>query len=377
MTSMTHDEGKAKEQLLLDVQELHKQVAKLERLEAERVRMQEDLRESEERYRRIVETMSEGLWIIDTDNRTTFVNARMAGMLGYTPKEMIGASPFDFMDAEVAPITAAALERRRQGISERYDLRLRCKDGRALWVMLSTTPIIDVDGHYAGALATITDITERKREEIVRRGQNEVLEMVGSDAPLADVLNGLAQMIEEQDRDLACTILLLDTKGKHLHHGAAPSLPKSYCQAIDGIAIGPEVGSCGTAAYKNELVTVSDITTDFRWTAYRDLALRHGLRACWSMPITSQQGHVLGTFAMYYRQVRAPSPQDLAIIKIAAHIASIAIVRKRTEQEQRGHIEQLQRMNTIMMDREIRILELKKEVNDVLQASGKERRYTT
>jgi PAS domain S-box-containing protein len=123
------------------------------------------VRESEQRYRQIVETAQEGIWQIDASNRTTFVNTRMAAILGSTVDEMIGASLFDFMDAEGQAITAAAIDRRRQGIAEQYEFKYRRKDGGDVWALLSTNPVLDRAGNYAGALAMVTDITARKRDE--------------------------------------------------------------------------------------------------------------------------------------------------------------------------------------------------------------------
>src|SRR5207248_9041557 len=119
---------------------------------------------------------------------------------------------------------------------------------------------------------------------------------------------------------------------KQLRHGAAPNLPKTYTEAIDGAFIGPAVGSCGTAAYRAEQVIVSDIAADPLWADFRELALAHSLRACWSTPIFSSEGKVIGTFAMYYREPRSPSPLEQETIKHITHLAGIAVQRKLAEQ---------------------------------------------
>lgn len=132
-------------------------------------RIAEDaLRESEERYRRIVETTSEGVWVIDADSRTTYVNAQMARMLGGTVEEMAGVSMFDFMDGEGKALAAVNLERRRAGVEEQHDFKFRRKDGTALWAIISTNPLLDPQGQYVGALGMLTDITERKFLEAER-----------------------------------------------------------------------------------------------------------------------------------------------------------------------------------------------------------------
>jgi len=189
------------------------------------------------------------------------------------------------------------------------------------------------------------DLTLPKLSEVLSAIDKAVLEMISSGAPLSDVLNVMSRIIEEQCPGHLCSILLLDPDRKSLRHGAAPSLPDSYVLAIDGIAIGPRVGSCGTAAYRAEPVIVTDIATDPLWSDYRDLALGHGLQACWSTPIISKDGKVLGTFAMYYREPRSPIRENLQVIERATHLAAIAIERHRAEVEQQVMAEIIQGVN--------------------------------
>ncbi len=165
--------------------------------------------------------------------------------------------------------------------------------------------------------------------------------MIARDTPLARVLEDLTRLIEGHSPEMLCSVLLLDDDGPHLRHGAAPNLPEVYVRSIDGMAIGPSAGSCGTAAYLGRPVIVSDITTDPLWDAFRHLAAPHGLRACWSTPILSSGGKVLGTFAMYYREPRRPSVADLELIDIATHVAGIAITRHQSEQRLRKGERQL------------------------------------
>ena len=139
--------------------------------------------------------------------------------------------------------------------------------------------------------------------------------------------------IEAQTPDTLSSILLLDPDGIHIRHGAAPSLAEAYVHAIDGLAIGPSVGSCGTAAYNNEAVITEDITTDPRWDAYREIALAHGLRACWSTPIVDGERRVLGTFAQYFRTPGRPSDRHRHVIAMTTYTAAIAIVHHRAREE--------------------------------------------
>lgn len=139
----------------------------------------------------------------------------------------------------------------------------------------------------------------------------------------------LLQVEDSADDDIKTSILLLDPIRKRLLHGAAPSLPKAYCDAIDGLSIGPSAGSCGTAAHVGHAIFVSDIATDPLWKDYRDLALKHNLRSCWSTPILSQRGEILGTFAVYHSVACSPTEDEIyAISEISGHVAR-AIVRWR------------------------------------------------
>ena len=163
-----------------------------------------------------------------------------------------------------------------------------------------------------------------------------VLRLIRAQTPLQEILDVLCQHIEKQYPGLLCSVLLLDSDGTTLRHGAAPSLPAAYSKAVDGIPTGPCAGSCGTAAYRKEPVVVSDIATDPLWANIRQVALPHGLRACWSTPITSQDGNVLGTFAIYYRQPRTPDAEHLQLIAHSTHLAGIAIEHDRARAELRA-----------------------------------------
>ncbi|MBE3028062.1 histidine kinase [Janthinobacterium sp. BJB1] len=192
--------------------------------------------------------------------------------------------------------------------------------------------------------ARIIDLTERNLAEAMRSGQSALLEMVAKGAPLIPTLNQLLLLIEGQSRGVYCSIMLLDDDGMHMHSAAGPSLPAEYMALLEGVEIGPGVGSCGTAMFRREQVIVSDIMQDPLWAPYRELAAPFGLRACWSRPIFGQEGKVLGSFAMYYREVRSPDAHEQGLIDTATDLAGIAIGRMRHERElqrHRAHLEEL------------------------------------
>src|SRR2546422_2881982 len=172
-------------------------------------------------------------------------------------------------------------------------------------------------------------LDDRKRAEALLAAENQILEMVATGRPLAVILDGLCRLVDTLcDKSLA-SILLIDPNGRCLRRGAGPSFPEAFMAAVDGIEIGPCVGSCGTAAYRKEQVIVSDIAKDPLWANYRELALAYGLRSGWSTPILSSDGSVLGVFGIYGREPRSPTPQHLHTIKQITHMASVAIERKR------------------------------------------------
>jgi len=219
----------------------------------------------------------------------------------------------------------------REGKRFEHECRLRMPDGsvKHIHVVARAKGDEPAELEFVGA---VMDVTERKRAAMLLGGEKRLLEMIARGDSRAPILDALCRLVEEWASGALSSILLLDPKANRLRHGAAPSLPISYTDAIDGLVIGPCMGSYGTSAYRAEPVIVSDIASDPLWADYRPLALAHGLRACWSTPILSSTGRVLGTFAIYYREPRSPTPQDHNLIDQITHLASIAVERDRAEE---------------------------------------------
>jgi diguanylate cyclase (GGDEF)-like protein/PAS domain S-box-containing protein len=315
--------------------ELARLYAELKQQQADRERVEQALRDSEERYRLIAETATDAIVTIDDQGTIVFANPASEKVFGYAPAELIGRNMTALMPDGMRQAQMLSLERHRHSGAQQIqwqhlELCGLHKDGHELPLEISFGEF-QRDGKQL-FIGTIRDITYRKKADSLRIGQGRVLEMVATGAPVKDVLTELTRFIETQSDGMLCSILLLDDDRVHLRHGAAPSLPAAYIEAIDGIAIGPNVGSCGTAAYRGEPVVVADIQADPLWADYRELAATHGLRACWSTPIMSQQQKVLGTFAMYYGAARSPTTAEQRLIEIAIQIAGIAIERERAEE---------------------------------------------
>ena len=199
-----------------------------------------------------------------------------------------------------------------------------------LFIDLVLQPLGDAGGGVTGVFVQGHNVSEDKKSEELRTAHTRVLELAIGDSPLEQTLGELIKIVESTSRtEVLGSILLLDLDGKHLRHGAAPSLPSEYMDAIDGEEIGPCAGSCGTAAYRAQPVFVSDIAEDPLWAEYKAVALPLGLRACWSIPILTRGRKVLGTFAMYHREPREPTVRDLALVDLITQTAALVIDRER------------------------------------------------
>ena len=218
------------------------------------------------------------------------------------------------------------------GASERLLWPLRCADGRSCEHELLLTRMAADPG---SATLCLVDVTALAFAEAMSAGENELLQMVATGVPLKPVLERLTALIEAQFEGMFCTVLLLDADGVTIRPGAGPRVPDHYMQALDGLRIGPSVGSCGTAMHDDRTVIVENICTDPLWAPYKALAEPLGFRACWSEPIHAAGQGVIGSFAMYYQECRRPGPEELTALRVASNLAGIAIDQARREEERR------------------------------------------
>ena len=274
----------------------------------------------------------------DLDGQITYWNQHAEDLYQWTVAEALGANVKDILIPQALHHQA---EHILQGVTEQGhwegEFEVKRKDGSLLPIHMVDSLLRDGQAEPTGFVCVSVDISDRKhlqaeqaRQAQLLAGQRQVLELMVLDTPLPEVLNQLLLTLETQAEGMLGSILLLDDQ--QLWHGAAPSLPVAYQQAINGTEIGPQVGSCGTAAFRQEPVIVTDIATDPLWDNYRDLALAHGLRACWSVPIVSRTGQVLGTFAQYHQAPYHPSAQDEELIDIAIKLAGLAIEQNHSDQ---------------------------------------------
>jgi CBS domain-containing protein len=250
-------------------------------------------------------------------------------------------------------------------------------DGETRWVSVRGRVVeSDEQGLPLRIVGATIDLTERRQEQALLELSNAILQRISTAAPLAEVFDLIAREIEHREPGTLCSILLLDEDGQTLTHGAGPSLPPDFLAAIDGARIGPQAGSCGTAAYRKAPVFVADIATDPLWADYRDLAIPHDLAACWSSPIFAVSGAVLGTFAIYWR---TPHPVVSLIVRrhveMATRLVGIAIENAQREAKLQGMLDELRRWQHLTLGREGRVLELKREVNALLGRLGEAPAY--
>ena len=307
-------------------------ITERKRAEEDQKRLVGELAESRNRFEMFFRQTPSAISITTVkDGRFLDVNKQAELLTGYSREELIGHTTLG-MNLYVAPADRAGIVQKlnKTGLLTDLERQIRTKSGEIRTAVFSLVPI--QMGSEPCLLSIAHDITERKRAESLLAGEKHILEMISSDATLSTVLESIVRLVEEQRPGMLCSILLLDTSGKTLRHGVAPSLPPSYVQAVDGIAIGPTAGSCGTAAFLEKPVIVSDISSDPLWATCRALALPHGLQACWSTPIFSSDKLVLGTFAQYHQVPKSPTAADLHLVERFCDLAGIAIERARAEE---------------------------------------------
>lgn len=286
-------------------------------------------KQTQQRFVTLFEFSPEPMWII-ANGRFLDCNRAALDILGVTDKtDVINRNPADF-STEVQPDRENShkkadhlINMAASGQAQRFEWVLQKPNGIRLNLVLSLTSITLNDQKVV--LAVGHDITNRKQAELREHHRNQVLEMLTAKVPLPIVLETIARDMETINPTLMCCILLLDDDGIHLRHGASPSFPDFFSQALDGLAIGPGVAACGTAAFTGERVVIEDIDTHPYWAPYIELAHRAKLGACWSQPILSAQGRVLGTVAIYHRQAYTPTINDLQLIEDEALLAALAI----------------------------------------------------
>ena len=290
-----------------------------------------ELAQSEARYRNLYNNTPSMQCSIDAHGVLVDVSDYWLAVMGYRRDEVIGRP----LASVLTPASARFLREvglpdlLRTGVAHNVEYQQVRKTGEVLDVLASSTAERDAAGRIVGALSSLADITARKRLETQRAHENTLLEAMASGASLDEALLRLIYTYQALLPGMVGSVLLVEPDGRHLGHGLAPGLPESLRKAVDGLEIGPQMCSCGAAAYTGKPTVVANIATDPLWDRLRELALANGLAACWSFPIIDSNGRPVGTFAQYYREVRTPTADEVAQVERGAWLASLAIERAR------------------------------------------------
>ncbi|MGE5701451.1 MAG: EAL domain-containing protein [Clostridia bacterium] len=290
------------------------------------------LRESELRFKSLFEHNIDAIIAFDVEGRFAYMNAAAEKVTGYSPTELIGRTYEPLIVPERREGARTNFEIAQKGTPIQVETAIFSKEKKRLELSVKLIPIY-VDNHVIGIHCICKDITLEKRSAYLLDGQNRILEMIAKDVQLERVLEEIVGWIERLSPECLCSILLIDDHQTTLTHVCAPSLPDEYNRQVTGVKIGPAVGSCGTAAYYKKQVIVTDIASDPLWADYRHLAIGHGLKACWSTPILDPQNNVLVTFAVYYKETRLPSQNDLDLVERATYLANLAIQHANTKEK--------------------------------------------
>ena len=272
-----------------------------------------------------VELAMEGISKLDDTGHYVFVNQQYAALLGYCPDELVGQSWEITVHPGDRPSVLTAFVRMREIGKAEAELRGVKKDGSVFYKHVVLVKQDGLGKRIPGHFCFVWDVTERKRIEALQDAEKQALELVAKGECLESVLRFICQAVERLASPMLCSVMLIDQDGRHLVLATAPNLPDKYNQAIKRIPIGPAIGSCGSAAYFQKPAIAADIATDPLWKDYASVALAHGLKACWSLPILSSASKLLGTIAVYQSEPRAPQPTDLKILGRVSQIAAIAI----------------------------------------------------
>jgi len=302
-----------------------------------------------DQLRLAIDTIPGMVWTALPDGHIDFLNQRWQDYTGLSLEEASGwrwqaaVHPTD-LPGLVSYWRSALVD----GKPDETEARLRRFDGEYRWFLHRCVPLYDELGTLVKWYGQTTDIDDRKRAETLLAGEKRILEMIARGNHSAVILEALCHLVEEMISGSFCSILTLDEASQRLWHVAAPSLPKSYTQAVDGQSVHPALGPCGNAAYRGEQVIISDASAQTSWPEYRELALANRLRACWSTPILSQERKVLGVFTVHSSAPARPSPYQLNLIEQLRDVASIAMERGQAEEALRrseAYLSEAQRLS--------------------------------
>ena len=284
--------------------------------------------------RALIDQLPDLLFVKDQQSRFLVANRATATDLGLASvDELIGKSDLDFYSEIVGAAHFAHEQEIITSGRPSFDHEARSFDETTgeKWFSTTKLPCRDEAGQVVGLVGVCHDITSRRQADVMRREQAEVLELVAMNAPLVQVFDRLVHLIEAQIRGAKACVMLLEPEGPRLRVASAPSLPESFKAALDGMPVGPDVACCGTAAHRRTMVVATDLAIDPLWQDLCSAALRHDIFGCWSAPVLSHRGEVLGTVAIYTGLRDEPTAAERRLMDLSTRLVGIATERKHSE----------------------------------------------
>ncbi|MBC7963276.1 MAG: PAS domain S-box protein [Steroidobacteraceae bacterium] len=295
---------------------------------SEQKALEKTLQKVASEWRDTFDSVEDVVWLLDMNRRIIRANKATQKLFNKLPMEVVGLCCCEIGHDDLKQHHACPFNRMMES-KKRASIQMPVADK---WFEVSVDPVLSADGVVYNAVHIIKDITAIKSTELRERVRAEILERIAGGDPLPQLLTFIALAIEKECPEALCSIMLVDEEGERLTTGAAPSLPEAYNMAVNRTRIGEGIGSCGTAAFRRERVVAEDIDTHPFWKGFIP-AQEAGLRSCWSEPIFSSVGQLLGTFAIYHRIPAAPGEEEIGLIQQAAAFAGIAIERSKNELE--------------------------------------------
>ncbi len=295
-----------------------------------------ELYKSEQQYPSTIYAVNDGLWEWNLEADEVYYSPRLQSMLGYSENGL--GHRLTTWETMVHPEDKdRVLDKFKDYVSGHIDsfeieMRINHRNGRVIFVLAHALRILrESDSKPIRLIGTLTNITARKKADTFNEKNAQVLEMIAIGRAAPEAYKAIALMYEGRHPGLRCSVLELH--GNKLLHGGAPSLPKEYCDAVNGLENGPDVGSCGTATYTGKRAITENIDTDPKWQKIKHIALPHGMRCCWSEPIKNSSGKVLGAFGMYYNHPAVPNEEESKDLTSAARLASIVMERDQAQKQ--------------------------------------------
>ncbi|WP_182103491.1 bifunctional diguanylate cyclase/phosphodiesterase [Niallia taxi] len=283
-------------------------------------------------YKSLFNYNSEACFALNMRGEFLLVNPAAEILTGYSDKEFFHLSYEDLIEKQDRKVTIKKLEGLLNGDKDSVEVSIRNKQGEKIDLSIVAVPIFRAK-RPMGIVGVAKDVTQQNYMEFLVKEQNKILKMIVDGTNYTTILDEIVSIVEKVAKGSHCSVMIADKEQNKLYTASSPKLPSEFATFINGIPIGPKSGSCGTAAYFKQRIIVSDIAVDPLWEDYRDEALAHGLKACWSTPVFDSFNNVIGCFAIYHSKPNTPNPKYIKLIEEATYLTSLVIQRSMAEEK--------------------------------------------